>query len=197
MSLGTWFRDYVYIPLGGNRVSKSRWFFNILAVWFLTGFWHGADWNFLLWGFYYFALLVAEKLFLGKALRRAPKFIARAYALVFIVIGWLIFYFKSAQGGFGALLDYLGGMLGFATLPLWNGEFIYEITRNLALLLIFVVGCTPFPKRIFEKIIARAKAARCSGAVLLLFDILTVFLFVLCIVYISSSDYRPNIYFEF
>jgi alginate O-acetyltransferase complex protein AlgI len=170
---------------------------NLLVVWLLTGLWHGADWNFLLWGFYYFALLVAEKLFLGKALRRAPKFIARAYALVFIVIGWLIFYFKSAQGGFDALLDYLGGMLGFATLPLWNGEFIYEITRNLALLLIFVVGCTPFPKRIFEKIIARAKATRCATPVLLLFDILTVLLFVLCIVYISSSDYRPNIYFEF
>ena len=197
ITLSSFFKEYVYIPLGGNRKGVSRTVFNLLVVWILTGLWHGADWNFLLWGFYYFILLVAEKLFLGKVLRHAPKFISHAYALMAIAIGWLIFYFKSSQGGFEALSKYLVGMLGFAALPLWNGEFIYEFTRNLVLLAILALGCTPLPKKVFEKIMARANAARHKKAVLLLFDALTVLSFALCIVYISSSDYRPNIYFEF
>lgn len=197
ITLSSFFREYVYFPLGGNRKGVGRTVLNLFAVWLLTGLWHGADWNFLLWGFYYFLLLVAEKIFLGKHLKRAPSLVARGYTLILVVIGWLIFYFKSSQGGFDALASYFLGMFGFLDAPFWNGEFVYTVVRNLILLIILIIGCTPIPKRIFATLTARAKGKRSETALALALDMLTVVLFALCIVYISSSDYRPNIYFEF
>lgn len=95
MSLSSWFRDYVYIPLGGNRKGKARQCLNIMIVWFLTGFWHGANWNFMLWGVYFGVILLCEKLFLGKALKKIPAFFQHIYALLFIVIGWGIFSYEN------------------------------------------------------------------------------------------------------
>ena len=95
ISLGTWFREYVYIPLGGNRKGKPRLLLNLLIVWFLTGFWHGASWNFILWGLYFGVLLIIEKFFLLKYLERWPKFFQHLYALVFIVLGWVIFFLRT------------------------------------------------------------------------------------------------------
>lgn len=106
ISLSTWFRDYLYIPLGGNRKGFARQIFNLFVVWSLTGLWHGAAYNFLLWGLYFFILLVVEKLFLGKLLKKAPSFVAHIYALFFIMIGWAIFNFEDVN----ALVAYIGGL---------------------------------------------------------------------------------------
>ena len=114
MSLSSWFRDYVYIPLGGNRKGKARQCLNIMIVWFLTGFWHGANWNFMLWGVYFGVILLCEKLFLGKALKKIPAFFQHLYALLFIVIGWGIFSYED----FGKLTQNFKNMFGAGGLPL-------------------------------------------------------------------------------
>ena len=121
MSLGSWFRDYVYIPLGGNRVSKPRWFFNIFAVWMLTGFWHGADWQFIAWGLMYAVLLIIEKLFFKKALERLPAVIGHIYVMFFVITGFVLF---NAEGIGGAVSD-ICAMFGAGNLPLVTAETLY------------------------------------------------------------------------
>ena len=197
ITLSTWFKEYVYIPLGGNRNGTKRLVFNLLVVWLLTGLWHGASWNFVLWGFYYFVLLVVEKLFLSRWLNKLPSAIGHIYALFFILVGWLIFYFKESIGGFSAFSSYFMGMFGFSGLPFLNMEFGYTIVRNFLFIAILCFACTPYPKELFYR--AKGKIASERGRVMVgfVFDILLVAVFLLCIVYISSSDYRPNIYFEF
>ena len=197
ITLSTWFKEYVYIPLGGNRKGTKRLVFNLLVVWFLTGFWHGADWNFIIWGLYYFALLVIEKLFLSKVLERLPSAISHLYSLFFILIGWLIFYFKEAFGGFGALSSYFLSMFGANGLPFVNLEFGYELVRNFFLICVLCFACTPYPKELLIRLKERKMSRGVQTVFLLACDIALVCIFILCIVYISSSDYRPNIYFEF
>ena len=197
ITLSTWFKEYVYIPLGGNRKGRGRLIFNLLVVWLLTGLWHGASWNFVLWGFYYFALLAIEKLFLSKWLEKIPSALSHLYALFFIVIGWLIFYFKADFGGFSALASYFGGMFGAAGLPFVNGEFGYTLVRNFLLVVILCFACTPYPRELFMKIKSKIKNENKKLIFTVVFDVLLVALFVLCIAYISSSEYRPNIYYEF
>ena len=197
ITLSSWFREYVYIPLGGNRCGVKRLVLNLLIVWLLTGLWHGASWNFVLWGLYYFVLLVLEKLFLAKLLDKLPCALSHIYALFFIVIGWLIFYFKSDLGGFEELSLYFGGMLGFSNLPFVNGELGYLLQSNFLFLAVLCIACTPYPKKIFLKIKGRLKKESNRLAFSTLFDILLILVFVLCIAYISSSEYRPNIYYEF
>ena len=197
ITLSTWFKEYVYIPLGGNKKGTGRLVLNLLIVWLLTGLWHGASWNFVLWGFYYFALLVIEKLFLSKWLDRLPSAIAHVYALFFIVIGWLIFYFKPSAGGFDELISYFGGMLGFSGLPFINVEFGYTFVRNFLLFAILCFACTPYPKELFLKIKGNLATENKKLIWTVAFDVILVLVFLLCIVYISSSEYRPNIYYEF
>ena len=197
ITLSTWFREYVYIPLGGNRRGTKRLVLNLLIVWFLTGLWHGASWNFVLWGVYYFALLVIEKLFLLKKLDKLPSAISHAYALFFIVIGWLIFYFKPDFGGFQALLSYFGGMFGFSGLPFINGEFGYTFIRNFLFFIILCFASTPYPKAWFLKIKSKINSENKKFVFTAVFDTVLTVIFTLCIVYIVSSEYRPNIYFEF
>ena len=197
ITLSTWFKEYVYIPLGGNKRGVKRLIFNLLVVWLLTGLWHGASWNFVLWGFYYFVLLIVEKLFLSKWLKKIPSAFSHIYALFFIIIGWLIFYFKPDVGGFATLASYLGGMFGFLGLPFANGEFGYTFVRNFLLLAILCFACTPYPKEFFLKLKEKVSGENKNLAFTVAFDIVLMAIFVLCIVYISSSEYRPNIYFEF
>ena len=191
ITLSTWFKEYVYIPLGGNRVGTKRLVLNLLLVWFLTGLWHGASWNFVLWGLYYFVLLVIEKLFLSKWLNKIPAAFCRVYTIFFILLGWLIFYFKQSVGGFAALSSYFCGMFGFLGLPFANAEFLYVFLRNLFFILVLLMACVPYPRELFLKL--KSKGSK----IIYLFDILLVLIFVLCVVYVSSSEYRPNIYFEF
>ena len=131
ISLGTWFREYVYIPLGGNRKGLIRQIFNLLIVWFCTGFWHGASWNFLIWGGYYGVLLIIEKLFLLKVLKKIPAFFSHVYTLFFVVIGWVIFGFDDMTKGW----EYLKGMFGFGGLQL-VGQYV--------IVFVAIQSCTNF-----------------------------------------------------
>ena len=197
ITLSTWFKEYVYIPLGGNRRGVGRLVFNLFVVWLLTGLWHGASWNFVIWGLYYFAILVCEKLFLGKYLEKIPAFFSHIYSILLIVIGWLIFYFKPDFGGWSALSSYFAGMVGALNIPLINLEFGYTAVRNFALVFILAIACTPYPKRLFLSLKNSIKSERAKIVFTLVSDLALVAVFVMCIVYITSSDYRPNIYFEF
>jgi len=147
MSLGQWFRDYLYIPLGGNRVSRIKWLRNILIVWFLTGFWHGASWNFAFWGLYFGLLLMAEKLFLQKILLRLPRILRHVYALGIVLVSWVIFEVDSVSG----ILKYLGDMVGLNGIGIVNQESIYILRTNLVLLLIAVIGCVPLFRNIYNR----------------------------------------------
>ena len=197
MTLSTWFKEYVYIPLGGNRRGTGRLIFNLFVVWLLTGLWHGASWNFVIWGLYYFVILVCEKLFLGKLLKKIPAFFSHLYSILLIVIGWLIFYFKPDFEGWSALSSYFSGMVGALNIPLINLEFGYTAVRNFVLIFILAIACTPYPKRLFISWRDSIKSERGRAIFTLVSDIALVAIFVMCIVYITSSDYRPNIYFEF
>lgn len=200
ITLSTWFREYVYIPLGGNRCTRGRMIFNLLVVWALTGLWHGASWNFLIWGLYYFLLLAAEKLFLSRLLDKLPAAVSHIYTLTLVLFGWLIFYFKTDLGGAEALFSYFRGMTGTLGLPLADLEFNYTLVRNLLLMAALAFACTPYPKQYFERfreIVCERWGDRGRAALTLVCDVLLVVIFCVCIAYITSSEYRPNIYFEF
>jgi len=146
MSLGSWFRDYVYIPLGGNRVGRLRWYLNIFVVWALTGLWHGADWNFVLWGLLYAVLLVNEKLWLKKQLERMPAVFQHAYVLFFVILGFVLFNGNGLSGTVEDLRGLFGG--GY---PLWNGESLYRLRSYGPLLLFSILGASPLPKALYRK----------------------------------------------
>ncbi|WP_373601572.1 MBOAT family O-acyltransferase [Paraclostridium bifermentans] len=145
ISLGSWFRDYVYIPLGGNRCSKHRWFFNIFVVWFLTGIWHGASFNFILWGLYFGIILVLEKLFILNLLNKLPNLLRHFYTLFIIILGFVLFEFNSLS----SISSYLKSMLFNSNLIDYN--FIYYFVPNIVLLLISFISCTPIIKYILDK----------------------------------------------
>lgn len=191
MTLSTWFKEYVYIPLGGNRVGRSRLVFNLFVTWFLTGLWHGASWNFILWGVYYFVLLTIEKLFLGKWLEKLPSAALHVYTLFFVAVGWLIFAFEDSHAG----LEYLRAMFGAGGLPLINRELGYELVRNLLFFAILVVAATPYPKRAYERFIARGGVRAVSAEAVV--NVSTVIVFLLSIAYLTSSSYTPFLYFRF
>ena len=183
ISLSTWFREYVYIPLGGNRRGEARTYLNLLAVWALTGLWHGASWNFVLWGLYYYVLLVFEKAIFGKVLEKAPRFVGHVYTLVAVVFGWLLF----ASDGLSTIGTYLRNMF---TAPFLNGAVLWDLTRNIPFIIILCVASTPLPKRIYYKL--REKAAFRYAA-----PVLTLLALALCTAYLVDSSYNPFLYFRF
>jgi len=190
ISLGTWFREYVYIPLGGNRKGVGRQLFNIAVVWLLTGIWHGANWNFVLWGIYYCVLLILEKLFLLRLLERAPAVVARLYTLLCVLFGWVIFAFDVLPEG----LAYVGYMLGAGNIPLANDLFGFTLLSNAAMLVILVLACTPWPKTMWESLRARGGEKAWWPV---LFNIAWIFLFVISTAYLVDSTYNPFLYFRF
>ncbi len=187
MSLSTWFRDYVYIPLGGNRCSKLKQLRNIFVVWFLTGFWHGASWNYILWGIYYFVLLMIEKTFLLDKLKKAPAFVSHIYTLFFILFGWLLFVFEDLSAGF----VWLGNMFGVGTIQAVSAGDVYNLVRNLAFFVILAVAATPLPKKLYRKLTEKSNSARivasAGGIVMLL----------VCMAYLVDSSFNPFLYFRF
>ncbi|MBQ2766120.1 MAG: MBOAT family protein [Clostridia bacterium] len=187
ISLGVWFRDYVYIPLGGNRCSKLKQLRNIFVVWFLTGFWHGASWNYILWGLYYFALLMIEKLFLLKWLKRAPAAVSHVYTLFFVLFGWLLFVFEDLSAG----TVYLGNMFGIGTSAFASGLDIYNLVRNLIFFAALIIASTPLPKKIYSRITASSGAARSVMSVVGIGALLV------SIAYLVDSSYNPFLYFRF
>ena len=197
ITLSSWFKEYVYIPLGGSRRGTVRLVINLLTVWLLTGLWHGASWNFVLWGFYYFVLLAIEKLFLLKALDKLPSFVRHVYTMLFVILGWLIFYFKSSLGGLSQMWTYLSGMFGILDIPLANRELCFTLRENVVLLILLCIGATPYPRSLFYKIKERAESKIGEQVFFVVGDVLLALAFLICVAYISSSEYRPNIYFEF
>lgn len=185
ISLGSWFREYLYIPLGGNRVSKGRLFLNLMVVWAATGIWHGASWNFLLWGLYYGLLLVAEKFFLGRWLKRRPVWFQHAYALFFILLGWAIFALED----FAQMGPYLAAMFGFTGGGLWDGEFLYCFRAYLPMLLVSVLAATPAGKSVWARLGETPK--KLALPVLLLTGLL------ISTCYLVDATYNPFLYFRF
>jgi alginate O-acetyltransferase complex protein AlgI len=189
ISLGSWFRDYVYIPMGGNRVSKPRWFFNIFTIWFLTGMWHGAAWNFIIWGLYFAVVLVIEKLFLLKFLNKT-KVISRIYTLIVVGISFVIF--NAAD--MAEAISYIGGMFGAGDVPLISNEFIYYLKNFAVVLVLGIIGATPFLKKTVEKLSEKKVISR---ALVVLEPVVLVALLVTMTAYLVDGSFNPFLYFRF
>lgn len=187
ITLSTWFKEYLYIPLGGNRCGLARQALNLLIVWSLTGFWHGAGWNFVMWGLYYFVILFIEKLFLLKALDKLPKFFRHVYALLLIVIGWVIF----ASDDVGVLLPYLGSMFGANGAV--GGMDVYTLFTKAVLLIICCVASTELPKRLFLS----ATGAMNEKAAFTIKSVMTIALLALSMILLIGDSYNPFLYFRF
>ena len=187
MTLSRWFRDYVYIPLGGNRKGMGKQLRNILIVWLLTGFWHGAAWNFLCWGLYFAALLILEKLVLLRFLEKHRIF-GHVYLLLAEVFGFVLFDASTLSGAW----DCIRGMLGLGGLPIASAEEVYLLKSNALLLILAALGATPLPKRI-----AKALEARCPKAAALLHPAALCALLLICTAYLVDGSYNPFLYFRF
>ena len=184
MSLGSWFRDYVYIPMGGNRVSKGRWVFNILTVWMLTGFWHGAAWNFVLWGLLFAVLLMIEKWV--PALQKLPAFLRHGYVLLAVMLSFVLFNADSlAQAGRD-----IAALFGFGNLPGVTAETLYYLKSYALLFLVGFVGATPVPKLAAEKL-ANTRVGTVLEPVFLAGILLTV------TAYLVDGSFSPFLYFRF
>ena len=183
ISLTTWFREYVYFPLGGNRVSRGKWVRNILIVWLLTGIWHGAGWNFLLWGLYYAVWMLAERLFLGKRLEKLPAVLRHVYAMAVVLVGWALFavedpgrlggYFRALFGGSG-LLSAVDG---------------YRLRSYLPMLVILALGATPLAQTLWDRLGDRTRSR--------LAPVLVLAALVLCTASLVDASYNPFLYFRF
>ena len=186
ISLSTWFREYVYIPLGGNRKGKGRQLVNIAIVWLLTGLWHGASWNFVLWGVYYAALLLLEKTFLLKWLDKAPRFVGHVYTCLCFVLGWVLF----AITDFSALGAYLGHMFSGAFA---DGTTAYLLRCDWLVLALAVVGCTSLPRRLWEKRERAMTPALSDG----LRTVWVAVVLLVSIAFLVGDSYNPFLYFRF
>lgn len=187
ITLSTWFKEYLYIPLGGNRRGLARQALNLLIVWSLTGFWHGAGWNFVMWGLYYFVILFIEKLFLLKALDKLPKFFRHVYALLLIIIGWVIF----ASDDVSVLLPYLGSMFGANGAV--GGMDVYTLFTKAVLLIICCIASTELPKKLFLS----AAGAMNEKAAFTLKSVLMIALLALSMILLIGDSYNPFLYFRF
>lgn len=191
ISLSTWFRDYIYIPLGGNRVKKSRWVLNLLAVWALTGFWHGAQWNFLLWGLYYGAILLLEKLWLGRLLEKCPKPVRWLYTMGLVLIGWVIFNLTD----FRQMTAALGMMFRFVPTDLTG---LLAADASIVKGLVYLPLGMLFSAPLLPKLRARLpKEGRAGTLVLAVENLLCLALAVLCVIYVAGAAYDYFIYFRF
>ena len=179
MSLGIWFRDYVYIPLGGNRCSKSRWLFNIIVVWFLTGLWHGASFNFIIWGLYFGFILILEKTFILNILKKLPNFISNIYVILLVIISFVLFDIENIN----SIFEYYKAMFSFSN-TLIDNTFLYYLIPNIPLLIISILASTPFFKNIFSRHIVLNYIFLMLGLILS-----TSFL--------VDSTFNPFLYFRF
>ena len=184
ISLSTWFRDYVYIPLGGNRKGKLITFRNIFIVWALTGFWHGASWNFLLWGIYFGTILMLEKAFLLKVLEKLPVFIQHIYALILILIGWIIFSITEVANIPNALF----GLIRFTNI--FDQSTLWYLSNYGVLLIICLLCSTP----LFSKLMGKIKNENVRMGLSLFLIMIAL---VLCVAYLVDASYNPFLYFRF
>ncbi len=191
MSLGTWFRDYLYIPLGGNRRSRPRWLFNIFIVWMATGFWHGAEWNFVLWGILFAVLLMAEKLWLLKILNQLKlHFFKHIYTLFLVTISFVIFDAVSVKEAFSMITS----MLGFSALPAVSFESIYYLKSYAVILMASMLGATP----VMAGFIRRIRQTKYGTPVINVFELVYLTaLLVVCTAYLIDGSFNPFLYFRF
>ena len=188
MSLGSWFRDYVYIPMGGNRVAPARRYFNILVVWVLTGLWHGADWNFVLWGLFFAVFLIMEKGFLLKPLQKLPV-LSHLYTLLLVAVSFVIF----DSAGLSEAATHLGRMFGAGGIPLVTGEALYYLGSYAVTFIIAIIGATPFPTRMAKQFSegkgGRALSILAPAALVLVLAVVTA--------YLVDGSFNPFLYFRF
>ena len=184
ISLGSWFREYLYFPLGGSRAGRGRMVFNLLVVWAATGIWHGASWNFLIWGLYWFVWITLEKLWLGRALDKAPAWACHIYGVAVAVVGWAIF----AVEDFAAMGPYLAAMFGFGAGAL-DGDFLYYFRNYLPILIVAIAAATPLGKNVWHRLPERARQ--------LAFPVLMLAGLVFTTAYLVDGTYNPFLYFRF
>ncbi len=190
MSLGTWFRDYVYIPLGGNRVAPWRRIFNILVVWALTGFWHGANWNFILWGLFYAALLITEKQISLKRLEKIPSVFRHLVVCVITMIGFVLF----ASEDLGQVGKDIAGLFGGLNLPLISQETLYYLRSFAVVLIISLLASTP----VFSLLVKKVRTNTIGNTVVeVLTPLFMVGLLLLCTAYLVDGSFNPFLYFRF
>ena len=185
ISLGSWFREYLYIPLGGNRVSKPRLFFNLFVVWAATGIWHGASWNFLIWGLYFAVLVILEKAFLGKLLEKLPAAVQHIYALFLVLVSWAIF----AVEDFGHMGIYLKAMFGFAPGGLTSASVGYYFASFLPTLIVGCVAATPLATKLWNKLPQKPMQV--------LLPIVVMAGLIFSTAYLVDASYNPFLYFRF
>ena len=187
ISLGTWFREYVYIPLGGNRRGLPRQILNLIIVWGLTGLWHGASWNFLLWGLYYGVILIIEKVWLLRPLQKAPAAVQHLYSLLLIILGWIIFAltdFSAIGGYFAALFGAHGGA---------DSSTMYLLTSNLILLVIAGFASTRLPAKLAAGFVRRLTPAGQTAVKCVFYTGVLL----MCIAFLVGDSYNPFLYFRF
>lgn len=188
MTLGTWFREYVYIPLGGNKCSKRQWLFNLAIVWFLTGLWHGANWNFVIWGLYFAVLLIVEKLWLNKILQKAGSF-SHVTTMLAVIIGWVLFSTDTINAAFHEVML----LAGIGT-NLIDTTSMYLLMENAVLLLFCIIGSTNLPKKYFNIL---AKKITNHTVKIALTDVACIAIVVLCVAFLAGDSYNPFLYFRF
>lgn len=191
ISLGAWFREYVYIPLGGNRVARWKHVRNILTVWLLTGIWHGASWNFVAWGAYYGILLLAEKYFLGARLRQWPALLQHGYCMFFVLLGWNLFAFENMAQG----LTFARSLFGGHGQGLWNGETIYLLYNHAVLLILCAIGSTRLPRRVGNRL--SAGLASREPVLSALENAFYAGIFLLSVAWLVDATFNPFLYFRF
>ena len=187
ITLSTWFREYLYIPLGGNRCSVPRHILNLAVVWLATGFWHGASWNFVAWGAYFGVLLIAEKYLWGKYIEKAPGIVGWLYTALIVIFGWVLFAFEDFSRGFAFMGTMLGGGAG-----LYDAQFMRLALDNGLLLILCAIASTPLVVNLLGKL----KAARPKLHEGLIYAA-TIAGFALCMVYVINAGYNPFLYFRF
>lgn len=188
ISLGTWFREYVYIPLGGNRVSAAKHIRNIMVVWMLTGLWHGAAWNFVFWGLYHGIVQLIEKKVLNNVLEKLPNFVQILYTFIIVMIGWVMFFCTSLKD----LGVYLGNMIGIGGHGFIDSTGLYYLFTNLILIIICFIACGPTAWKKIQKCALKAGKARQVVA-----TIAYIAIFILSLAYLVNATYNPFLYFRF
>ena len=189
MSLGSWFRDYVYIPLGGNRKGKNRQLLNIFIVWMLTGFWHGASWNFIIWGLYFAVLLIIEKLWFLKYLQKS-RVLSHIYVIIATVISFVIFDATNMSQAF----DYIQAMFFGSNYPLISNEFIYYFHSYYVILIFAIIGSTPLPNMIWTFYKRSSFGKKIS---IFIEPVVLVILLIICTAFLVDGSYNPFLYFRF
>lgn len=188
ISLGTWFREYIYIPLGGNRVPVKKHIRNILVVWMLTGFWHGASWNFIFWGLYYGGILLLEKYYLAPVLEKSSAWVQHAYSFILVLFGWVLFFSPTLTDAF----VYIGNMLGIGGHGFIDSTALYYLTGNLILLVLCTLFSTPWPWRKFRRFSLK-RGTYPSVTATVVYTAILIF----SVAYLVNATYNPFLYFRF